>query len=75
MASDCPTERVTVELTELTETQRRTALLAVDMGYYAQPRETSFETLAAELDVSKSALSQRLRAVEAKLTREVFARR
>jgi predicted DNA binding protein len=67
-------ETVTVELAELTETQRETAVLAVDSGYYAQPRETSFAALAAELDVSKSALSQRLRAVESKLTRAAFDR-
>ena len=72
---DGPSETVTVELTELTETQRETAVLAVDCGYYAQPRETSFAALAAELGVSKSALSQRLRAVEAKVTRAAFASR
>lgn len=66
-------ETVTVELADLTEKQREAAVRAVASGYYDHPRETSFEDLAADLGVSKPALSQRLSAVEAKLTTAAFA--
>jgi len=45
----------------LTERQRTTLLLAHDAGYYRIPRNISQDELAAELGVSKSAVSQRLR--------------
>ena len=62
----------TVELSTLTSKQREAAMIAVSEGYYRTPRETSLGELAATLDISKSALSQRLRAVEAKLTTAAF---
>lgn len=45
----------------LTESQYETILAAYDRGYYAVPRETTLEDLAADLDVSHQALSERLR--------------
>jgi predicted DNA binding protein len=65
-------ETVTVELTGLTEKQREAATRAVATGYYETPREISFEELAADLGISKSALSQRLNAVESALTTAAF---
>lgn len=64
---------VTLDLFELTETQRETATAAVAAGYYSRPREASLGELAAELGVSDSALSQRLNAVESKLATAAFA--
>ena len=62
-----------LDLTELTEKQQCTAIRAVEAGYYETPRETSFESLADSMGVSKSALSRRLSAVEAKLMKAAFA--
>ena len=45
----------------LTECQHRTLLLAMQHGYFEVPRETTLQELAAELDVSHQALSERLR--------------
>ncbi|MEF8780285.1 MAG: helix-turn-helix domain-containing protein [Haloferacaceae archaeon] len=63
---------ITVDLGELTETQRETLRLAFDTGYYQQPREASLEELAKALGVSKSAVSQRLNGAERKLVQSVF---
>jgi hypothetical protein len=51
----------------LTDKQREVVEEAVTRGYYRNPREASLAELAAELEVTRSALSQRLNAVEAKL--------
>lgn len=64
---------VTLDLFELTEKQREAAATAVAAGYYSQPREVSLEELAAHLDISESAFSQRLNAVESKLATAAFA--
>ncbi|WP_135821972.1 helix-turn-helix domain-containing protein [Halostella litorea] len=71
--TDGPAERVTLDLRELTEKQREAAAAAVASGYYSPSRESSFGELAAELDISKSALSQRLSAVESTLATAAFA--
>ena len=65
-------KEVTFDLCTLTEKQRETAIRAVEAGYYDDPRETSLEQLAAEMDISKSALSQRLKSVEKKLLKCAF---
>lgn len=51
----------------LTEKQREAVQTAVDMGYYESPRDASLGDLADTLGVTRSALSQRLNAVETKL--------
>ncbi|AFZ71865.1 helix-turn-helix domain-containing protein [Natronobacterium gregoryi] len=56
-----------VDVGSLTTKQLRALELAYTRGYYEQPRETGLEELSAELDISKSAVSQRLRAAESKL--------
>ncbi|WP_253737533.1 helix-turn-helix domain-containing protein [Halohasta salina] len=62
----------TVELSHLTAKQREAATMAVSEGYYETPRQTSLDDLATTLGISKSALSQRLNAVESKLATAVF---
>ncbi|WP_049994398.1 helix-turn-helix domain-containing protein [Halapricum salinum] len=61
-----------VNLDGLTDTERETIDRAIVAGYYDRPRSISFDDLAAELDVSKSALSKRLSSVESKIMRDLF---
>ncbi|MFC6722751.1 helix-turn-helix domain-containing protein [Natrialbaceae archaeon GCM10025896] len=63
---------VAVDMGKLTEKQRRTLELALDVGYYEEPRRADLGDLADRTGVSKSAISQRLRAGEAKLVKNVF---
>ncbi|MFW5965438.1 MAG: helix-turn-helix domain-containing protein [Halodesulfurarchaeum sp.] len=65
---------VTIDLYDLTDKQRQAITAAVAAGYYATPRETSLGELADRLDISKSALSQRLKAAESKLVNAAFSR-
>lgn len=65
-------ETATIELYELTDKQREAAVKAVAEGYYETPRGTSFEAMADDIGITKSALSQRLSAVEAKLATAAF---
>ncbi len=58
----------------LTEKQQRALMLAVDRGYYAQPREATLDELAEELGIGKSAVSHRLKAAEAKIIRNHLPR-
>lgn len=51
----------------LTTKQREAVQTAVEMGYYETPRNASLADLADRLGVTRSALSQRLNAVETKL--------
>lgn len=60
-----------VEQLTLTEKQREAVQTAVDMGYYDRPREASLGDLADRLGVTRSALSQRLNAVESKLVTDL----
>ena len=64
--------RVVLELYDLTDKQRQAATNAVAAGYYENPRETTVGELAEQLDISKSAMSQRLNAVESKLAVSAF---
>jgi hypothetical protein len=45
----------------ITDEQREALVMAFERGYFEEPRETSLEDLAAELDVSASAVGARLR--------------
>ena len=63
---------VTLELYDLTDKQREAATKAVAAGYYQTPRETTIGELATDLGISKSAMSQRLNAVESKLAVSAF---
>jgi hypothetical protein len=66
------TEQATVDLSALTPKQREGLELAVVRGYFDADVDVSLGDLAAELDISKSALSQRLRAAQAKLVTDAF---
>jgi AraC-like DNA-binding protein len=55
------------EEVSVTEKQREAVRAAVEMGYYDEPRKASLADLASRLGISRSALSQRLNAVESKL--------
>lgn len=70
-------ERIRTEVDEksadgvaLTERQRDTLRLAIESGYYDQPRGADLEDLADELGITPSGVSQRLNAVERKLVCE-----
>ncbi|PSP75883.1 bacterio-opsin activator [Halobacteriales archaeon QS_1_68_20] len=65
-------DAVVLNLEELTEKQRTAAVRAMAAGYYERPRQTSLSELAEEMDISKSAFSQRLSAVESKLAKAAF---
>lgn len=56
-----------IELDILTEKQRDTLELALKEGYYERPRNADLNDLSEILDISKSAVSQRLRSAETKL--------
>ena len=57
---------------EITEKQREAVRIAMERGYYESPRRIDLGGLADELGVSRSAVSQRLGTVEAKLVAELF---
>lgn len=54
-------------LDELTPIQRETVEKALELGYFEIPRGISMEELAAELDITPNAVSERLRRAERKL--------
>ncbi|GAB7090231.1 hypothetical protein JCM18237_05020 [Halorubrum luteum] len=66
-------ETVTVDTSVLTDVQRETLVRAVEAGYYSTPRAVSLDSLADEFDVSKSAVSQRLRKAEATIAQRVVS--
>ncbi|WP_418286404.1 helix-turn-helix domain-containing protein [Halorubrum sp. DTA46] len=66
------TEQVTFDLSALTPKQREGLELAVVRGYFDDDADVALGDLAAELGISKSALSQRLRTAQAKLVTDVF---
>lgn len=73
-AAFSPETRVTLDLDVLTEKQRDTVELALDNGYYDRPRETDLADLAGTLGISRSAVSQRIRAAEITLIKHAFQR-
>jgi DNA-binding CsgD family transcriptional regulator len=62
---------VLVDLSDLTARQRETAALAVRLGYFESDGVSAAE-LADRLDVSKATVSEHLRAVRAKVGRQLF---
>ncbi|MFC7045009.1 helix-turn-helix domain-containing protein [Halobacteriaceae archaeon GCM10025711] len=65
---------VEVDLAELTPKQREALERAEAAGYFRTPHEVSLDELAAEFDISASALSQRLAAAEEKVMEQLFRR-
>jgi predicted DNA binding protein len=60
-------EPLTVEVGNLTEKQWEALQVAHELGHYSSPRGGHLEEIAEELGISKSAVSQRLRAAESKI--------
>jgi len=58
-----------IDVSTITDKQHAAMEVAMEMGYYETPREVSLGELAAELDISESAASQRLNGAETKLVR------
>lgn len=53
--------------TELTDRQREVLRVAVEQGYYEEPRQVTYEDIAAKLDCSAGTVGQHLRRIEARL--------
>jgi predicted DNA binding protein len=62
---------IQLDVSEITDKQLEALEAAVETGYYDSPREADLEVLADRLGVSKSAVSQRLKAVESRLARKL----
>lgn len=56
---------------DITEKQREAVRIAIEAGYYDTPRDADLADLAEALGISRSAVSQRLTAVESKLVAEL----
>jgi predicted DNA binding protein len=56
----------------LTDRQRETLRLAFHAGYFDWPRNADAETVAAEMGIAQSTLSQHLRTAERKLLDALF---
>lgn len=61
-----------VDLSVLTDKQRDTLRIALQRGFYVRPKRTSLEELETDLDVSASAISQRLTVAQRKLLEQMF---
>ena len=57
---------------DLTAEQREALVLALRRGYFETPREVSMEELAAELDITQQAFSDRLRRGNERVLRNVL---
>lgn len=69
-----PETEVTLDVGILTDKQRDALELALEQGYYERPRNASLSDLAEQLDISKSAVSQRIRSAEIKLIKGALGR-
>ena len=67
-----PTVAATVDA-RLTDRQRETLQTAFHAGYFDWPRSADADTVAAELGIAQSTLSQHLRTAERKLLEELFS--
>lgn len=73
-SSDGDDRSIEIEIAGITTKQREAVLVAVEKGYYETPRRTDLGELADTLGVSKSAVSQRLSAVESNLIMSLYDR-
>ena len=64
-------ERMEVDKRDLTEKQQRALQMAVNNGYYSNPREVELETLADREGISRQAFAYRLRQAESKILEQV----
>ncbi|MDR5656677.1 helix-turn-helix domain-containing protein [Halodesulfurarchaeum sp. HSR-GB] len=60
-------EPLSIEVGNLTKKQWEALRVAHEKGHYTSPRGGHLEEIAEELGISKSAVSQRLRAAESKI--------
>jgi predicted DNA binding protein len=60
-------EPLSIEVGHLTDKQWEALRVAHTKGHYSSPRVGHLDEIAEELDISKSAVSQRLRAAESKI--------
>lgn len=58
-----------IDVNSITDKQQTALELALEAGYYETPRQTDLAELAEELDISESAVSQRLNSAETKLVK------
>lgn len=65
------TENCSVDISALTPKQREAVHTAKEMGYYDADSTVGLEQIAQRLDISKSALSQRLNRAEANVLRQI----
>lgn len=65
---------VRIDLGVLTDKQREALRLALEAGYYSRPREITLAGLADQLDITKSAVSQRLRNAEVNIVEAAMDR-
>lgn len=56
-----------IDVSEITTKQQEALETARALGYYDTPRQTDLSSIATELEISESAVSQRLNAAETKL--------
>ena len=66
-------DRLGVEGCSITDKQREALELAVELGYYDDPRRADLQDLADRLGISRSAVSQRLNAAESKVVRSLVS--
>lgn len=64
---------IRIDTAEVTEKQLEALEVAVETGYYDTPRGADLDVLADRLGVSKSAVSQRLKAVESRFARKLVS--
>ncbi|RLM59951.1 helix-turn-helix domain-containing protein, partial [Halorubrum sp. Atlit-26R] len=57
----------------LTDRQREALRIAYERGYFEIPRQASLEDIAAELEISASSVSERLRRAQTELIEEAVA--
>lgn len=62
-----------INTSKITDKQREAVDLAVELGYYDRPRQADLEVLADRLDISRSAVSQRLNAAEVTLVQSLVS--
>jgi len=64
--------RASIQLSTLTAKEWEALELAVAKGYYAEPRQVSLGDLAAEFEITKAAVSQRLNRAERKIVTQLL---
>lgn len=60
-----------LDVSDVTDKQWEAVEVALETGYYDTPRQADLGVLSERLGISKSAVSQRLKAIEAKLVRKL----